>query len=85
MSRDHRVGLRIVKSSAEPLPSKGGKVTHDARGTAVWDWAVDTGVLNQKSTAELLETLADPAELSIVAETTETCEWRGDPYNRSRK
>ena len=74
-----------MKSSAEPAQSTGGKVTHDARGTAVWDWAVDTDVLNQKSTAELLQTLADPADLTIAAETTDASEWRGDPYNRSRK
>ena len=72
-------------SSEQPAAATGGKVTHDARGTAVWDWAVDTGVLSQKSTAELLETLADPAGLTLAAETKEGVEWRGDPYNRGRK
>jgi hypothetical protein len=88
VSRNHRNGLRIVKPSAEqPRAATSGKVTHDARGTAVWDWAVDTGVLSQKSAAELLDTLADPAGLTLAGETKERSpsEWRGDPYNRTRK
>ena len=85
MSRNHRNGLRIVKPSTEQPPAANGKVTHDARGTAVWDWAVDTGVLSQKSTAELLETLADPAGLTLAADKPDGTEWRGDPYNRGRK
>ena len=86
VSRNHRTGLRIVKpSTGQPPAATGGKVKHDARGNAVWDWAVDTGVLSQKSAAELLDTLADPAGLTLAGEVKEAPEWRGDPYNRNRK
>jgi hypothetical protein len=75
---------RVQECGAAP-PAAIGKVTHDGRGTAVWDWAVDTGVLNKTSTAELLDTLADPGGLTLAGETSESNDWGGDPYNRTTK
>jgi len=62
-----------------------GKVVHDSRGTAVWDWAVTTGVLAKKSIADLISTLDEPGALSVEADTKATRDWSGDPYNRSAR
>jgi len=57
-----------------------GKVVHDPRGNAVWDWAIATGVLAGTKATELLRMLDDP---SLVIEGGQLpCEWAGDPYNR---
>lgn len=61
--------------------SAGGRVIHDMRGNAKWDWAVSTGVLATKTVAELMNTLDVPT-LSVETEGELTGE-RGDPYNRS--
>jgi hypothetical protein len=60
-----------------------GKVVHDSRGTAVWDWDVATGVLAQKTVAELITTLDTPGLLGLEGEATPPRDWAGDPYNRS--
>ena len=57
-----------------------GKVVHDDRGRAVWDWAIETGVLAKQSTADLLTSLEQGAALECEADPTTT--WSGDPYNR---
>jgi hypothetical protein len=59
------------------------RIVHDARGNAVWDWAVATGVLAKKTIADLIKTLDAPGaqSLSLERETPElqrSC----DPYNR---
>jgi hypothetical protein len=64
---------------------KGGKVTHDARGTAVWDWDIATGVLARKSVEELLTSLDAPGVLSLDAEPDQSPGWSGDPYNRTSR
>lgn len=61
-----------------------GKVVHDSRGTAVWDWDVATGVLAQKTVAELITTLDAPGMLGLEADASPAQDWSGDPYNRSR-
>jgi len=62
-----------------------GKVTHDSRGTAIWDWAVATGVLAKKSFSDLLSTLDEPGALNLESETKPARDWSGDPYNRSAR
>jgi hypothetical protein len=78
--------LQLVKpadgSSPERTP---GKVTHDARGNAVWDWDISTGVLARKSVEELLTTLDAPGTLSLDAEPDRIGSWSGDPYNRTHR
>lgn len=61
-----------------------GKVVHDYRGTAVWDWDVATGVLAQKTVAELITTLDAPGMLGLEGDASPAQDWSGDPYNRSR-
>jgi hypothetical protein len=66
------------------IKRQSGKVVHDARGTAVWDWAVATGVLAQKSAGDLLTTLNGSDLLTLEeVEAKPSRDWSGDPYNRS--
>ena len=82
----------LTESSSPSTPSatadgqadetaRGGKVVHDLRGNAFWDWAVATGVLAGTKSAELLQMLDNPM-LSIEGECGLDPEWAGDPYNR---
>jgi hypothetical protein len=54
---------------------RSGKVTHDSRGTAVWDWADSTNIT----------ALDASVILSLESETDSkpSRDWSGDPYNRS--
>ena len=58
-----------------------GKVVHDPRGTAVYDWNVETGVFAAMNPTDLLEILENPA-LALEGDTGRAPEWSGDPYNR---
>lgn len=62
-----------------------GKVVHDQRGNAVWDWAIATDVLARSSSDELVSRLAEPASLSLAIDEPPSREWTGDPYNRRVK
>ncbi len=73
--------LKLCEVGEPPMVRvPGGRVIHDVRGNARWDWAVSTGVLAKKTVAELMNTLDVPAlaidgELELAGPT-------GDPYNR---
>jgi len=90
MSTSRRYSNQVIDSK-ETGPdftrhaAKAGKVTHDARGTAVWDWDIATGVLARKSVAELLTSLDAPGVLSLDAESEQPVGWSGDPYNRAAR
>jgi hypothetical protein len=64
---------------AKGVPS--GKITHDSRGTAVYEWGVATGVFARIKTTELLSMLENPS-LALAGECELADEWSGDPYNR---
>lgn len=64
----------------QALDHPGGRVVHDARGRAMWDWAIATGVLAGKNAGALLQMLDNP-ELAIAGEAFPR-DWGGDPYNR---
>jgi hypothetical protein len=72
---------------AEPKPAEGskrpGRVTHDSRGNAVWDWAIATGVLATATIQDLLQALAPPERVTIELESGPSTRFAGDPYNRS--
>jgi hypothetical protein len=59
-----------------------GKVIHDSRGNAVWQWGVATGVFARIKSAELLNMLEDPSLTLEGDGGLATAEWAGDPYNR---
>jgi hypothetical protein len=63
--------------SAEPR----GKVKHDSKGNAIWDWAIATGILAKATTQELLTTLTGSHVLQFDPKDKPTT-WSGDPYNR---
>jgi hypothetical protein len=74
--------------AAPEAPS--GRVGHDSRGNAVWNWAAEAGALALESTSRLLKKLEVP-ELSVEEkpkglELEERQPGGGyDPYNRARK
>lgn len=70
----------VLHSHTSGAPSS-GRVRHDDRGTAVWDWAVATGVLARSRPAELLQLLDNPI-LEIEDRADPVTVWAGDPYNR---
>ena len=83
MSKTRRPHLHLATSrsaSCDPTPL-GGKVVHDERGNAIWDWAIETGVLARTSRGELANQLADP-RLTLEIDESPAQEWAGDPYNR---
>jgi len=51
-------------------PGSGGRVVHDARGNAVWQWVKDTGRQALESTSALLKKLEIP-ELEVEDENDE--------------
>ena len=55
--------VRPADGSAPERPP--GRVTHDSRGNAVWDWDIATGVLAHKSVSELLTSLDAPGALTL--------------------
>jgi hypothetical protein len=77
---------RLLDAQADTPPERRaaspGRVVHDARGTAVWDWDVTTTVLSQKTTHELITTLEQTAVLSLEGEFDAVSDCGGDPYNR---
>jgi hypothetical protein len=84
MSKNRLGKLQLVKPVDGSAPERApGKVTHDARGNAIWDWDIATGVLARKSVSELLTTLDTPGELSLDGEPERVGGWSGDPYNRT--
>jgi len=60
-----------------------GRVVHDSRGNAIWDWAIETTTLAQATVEELLNKLVDPMPLALENEVESARRWCGDPYNRS--
>jgi len=68
-----------LESSATALL---GRVVHDPRGNAVWDWAIETTTLAQATVEELLKKLVDPMPLTLANEVESAVRWCGDPYNR---
>jgi hypothetical protein len=65
-----------------PASAQLGRVVHDARGNAIWDWTIETAVLAQITVDELLGKLVDPMSLGLEHESEPTMSWCGDPYNR---
>ncbi len=83
MSKNRLPNLQLVQSDGRPAPDRqSGRVTHDSRGNAVWDWAIATGVLAGKTFDELITMLDEPGALSLDGEPEGASDSSGDPYNR---
>lgn len=70
----------------EQKPADAPRIVHDARGNAVWDFAIATGLFALESTSKLLQRLESPS-LSIDEEASKPAiqdDKSGgyDPYNR---
>jgi len=82
-SNVHLLWHNLTGADAMSTKRLSGKVVHDARGTAVWNWDVATGVLAQKTVAELISTLDTPGMLHLEGpDAAPARDWAGDPYNR---
>jgi len=75
-------GGTTPKLAAASANAGNGKITHDSRGNAVWEWGVATGVFARIKAHELLNMLENPS-LALEGECQVAAgEWSGDPYNR---
>ena len=79
----NEAGASPAGSSSAAGGERGGRVKHDSRGNAVWDWGVATGIFAGIKSAELLSMLDNPT-LSLEGDPryNSTGDWAGDPYNR---
>lgn len=83
-----------AKPGAVPPQGQTGKVVHDERGNAVWDWIKQTGRHAIESTTRMLRKLETP-ELEVeqaheeelrIQPDSGTCSGGGyDPYNQPIK
>jgi hypothetical protein len=58
-----------------------GKVIHDPRGNAIWDWALETTEFAKATMTGLIRRLECPP-LTLELDTMQPGGWSGDPYNR---
>lgn len=85
MPENRRSEIKVVESPLDPdTESTGARVAHDARGNAIWDWAVATGVLANKTAADLIRMLDVPEDLTLEPEA-HTAQRSCDPYNRKAR
>lgn len=88
MSKNRRPELKLVKPTMDQAPARSrARVAHDARGNAVWDWAVATGVLANKTAADLIKMLDVPGAQTLTLEPERHADGQRscDPYNRSTR
>ncbi len=73
----------VSTASVGASRERGGRVKHDSRGNAVWDWGVATGVFARIQPTDLLNMLENPT-LALEGECAVSAanDWAGDPYNR---
>jgi hypothetical protein len=81
LSERRRQNSRRGKLGIAHADAGAGRVQHDARGTAIWNWDVATGVLARSNSNELLQMLHNPS-LQIAEAGGTVLGWAGDPYNR---
>lgn len=94
-----RPGAAPAKPAARPTaPVPGasakatGRVVHDSRGNAVWDWVKETGRIAIESTSRLLKKL-EISELKMEEKTDQSLRLESDrdsgggydPYNQSKR
>ncbi len=70
-------GVPIADSATggSSVRSGTGKITHDSRGNAIWEWGVATGIFARIKTTELLSLHENPT-LALEGECQRTAgEW----------
>jgi hypothetical protein len=82
VSESRRTKQQNADSPARPEPAA-GRVTHDSRGNAVWNWAIDTDVATSTGLLRALTPTSGGLSLEGEAAPAVTI-WAGDPYNRAR-
>ena len=82
-----QTNLKLPPTIVSCTTESSGRVRHDERGTAVWDWALDTGVFDALSSSGLMRRL-DVADLKVqespglaLAVAGRDAGGGGDPYN----
>jgi hypothetical protein len=85
-------GTTPAGPAAPPKAGGSGRVVHDARGNAVWDWLATTSRVAIEATSRLLKKLEAPElkiedskdeELRIMPEPSKASGY--DPYNQVTK
>ena len=80
--------------AAQPSRQTTGKVVHDARGNAVWDWLKETGRMAIESTTRMLRRLETPElkmedskdeELRLLDDGGQCAGGGYDPYNQATR
>ena len=72
------------KADANGPPAAVGRVVHDSRGNAIWNWAIDTDVTTNTGLLRALAPANGPLLLEGELAPEPGTHWAGDPYNRSR-
>jgi hypothetical protein len=89
-----RAPVPVKGGPASPSDKPTGKVVHDARGNAVWDWVKETSRIAIESTTRLLRKLEAPElkmeethdeELRIMPDDGKSAGGGYDPYNQANK
>jgi hypothetical protein len=83
-----------AKPAVQPARESTGKVVHDDRGNAVWDWVKQTSRIAIESTSRLLRRLETPElkvedtqdkELRLMPDDKTSAGGGYDPYNQADK
>jgi hypothetical protein len=79
--------LKMPADNVSTTTQSSGRVRHDDRGNAVWDWSLDSGVFDALSSSALIRKL-DVADLKMQASpglalsiAGRDAGGGGDPYN----
>jgi hypothetical protein len=82
MSINRRSRFRVIHSKETEASPPKGRITHDARGNAVWDWGIGHSELEATSTTGLLKKLSGADALALESDPNPPLAGSGDPYNR---
>jgi hypothetical protein len=82
VSSNHLSRQAATANDLSELTSSTGRIRHDMRGNAVWDWNIDADALDTTTTTGLLRALVGLDSMTLAGSNDAEREWSGDPYNR---